>query len=349
MKRRDFIKNTGLSAGVVFAGHGGALPPEERPAGSRMLNAFYIRAHMYTLVPRNVLNDLDWMASVGTNSITVSVLEQDMSASKNNLLFIVKEARKRGMQVYMVPTRWAGIFAGGTKVPSIFSVRNPHTWRKKENGEILFTRSTGVISSIHYPEVTDFFIKGLAKAVNQWELDGVIWDEPKIWVKDFSDPARKMADFDHVGSHYQAAVNFMNHLSTGLKELIPGIKLLFYTGADTSQEILKFQKQLINIDYFGCSGLPWSSAVDKDGRQYKRYLEDKIPEFKLYASKMGLKSMAVIKNMYINPQDHPLVDQHLPKILALKPDNLTYYYYPRNLENPDQNMNLLKKHLSKFQ
>ena len=347
MKRRDFLKSTSLGAGLALADPQWTLP-STGPLSSRVLNAFYIRAHTYTLVPGNVRSDLDWMASIGTNAITVSVLEQDLSSSKNNLLFVGKEARKRGMEVYMVPTRWAGIFAGGTKVPSIFSVRNPHTWRKKENGEILFTKSTGVISSFHYPEVVDFFIKGLTTAIEQWELDGVIWDEPKIWVKDFSDQARKMAGFDRIESHYQAAVGFMDQLSAALKELSPGIKLLFYTGADTATEVLAFQKRLNNLDYFGCSGLPWSTNVDKDSRKYKRYLEDKIPEFKAHAATMGVKSMAVIKNMYIDPQDHRLVDQYLPKTLALQPDNLTYYYYPRNLENPDENMNLLKKYLSNF-
>lgn len=340
------MRKTGALAGTLLTTpYGSKAAPR---LSNRTLNAFYIRAHTYTLVPAQVRQDLDWMADIGTNAITVSVLEQDLIASKNNILFIIGEAKKRNMKVYMVPTRWAGIFAGGTKVPSLFSVRNPHTWTKKEDGTTAYSKSTGVSSSFHFPEVQDFFIENLAKAIKQWSLDGVVWDEPKIWKKDYTDLGKQLAGYENIKAHYQAAAAFMNQMSAGLKQQFPNLELLYYTGADTEQEIIDFQLQLKQLAYYGCSGLPWSKEVDIPKRKYSRYLLDQVPVFQRYAKSMEAKSMAVIKNMYIESTDHQRYQRYLEDVIALKPDNLTYYYYPRNLAEPDVNMNILKAKLPTF-
>jgi hypothetical protein len=40
---------------------------------------------MYTLVPRYVREDMEWMAGVGTNAVSVGILEQDLFAAEANL------------------------------------------------------------------------------------------------------------------------------------------------------------------------------------------------------------------------------------------------------------------------
>lgn len=50
-----------------------------------MLNAYYFRHHMYSLVPRHVREDMEWMADVGTNAVSLAILEQDLFASQYNI------------------------------------------------------------------------------------------------------------------------------------------------------------------------------------------------------------------------------------------------------------------------
>jgi hypothetical protein len=74
-----------------------------------ILNAYYCRAHMYTLVPRHVREDMAWMADIGTDIVSLAILEPDLTAAPRNLDCICREAERAGVQVYAVPARcWTG-------------------------------------------------------------------------------------------------------------------------------------------------------------------------------------------------------------------------------------------------
>ena len=47
-------------------------------------------------------------------------------------------------------------------------------------------------------------------------------------------------------------------------------------------------------------------------------------------------------------KDVALMDKRFPEILNKDVDHLIYYYYPRNLENPENNMRVIGKHISNF-
>jgi len=155
MDRRQFLSASGMSlAGAA------TLPLVSTPTfgqKKRLLNAYYFRAHMYTLVPHQIREDLRWMKGVGTQAVSVAILEQDLFAAVENIEIICNEAAKLGMDVYAVPSRWGGLFAGAPKVPSLFSVHNPQTWVLDDQGATHYSDVSGVISSIHYPETLDFF------------------------------------------------------------------------------------------------------------------------------------------------------------------------------------------------
>jgi hypothetical protein len=42
------------------------------------------------------------------------------------------------------------------------------------------------------------------------------------------------------------------------------------------------------------------------------------------------------------------MDARLPQVLALNPDQLIYYYYPRSVEDPERSMAVIAKHLSRW-
>ncbi len=73
----------GLLAGGVAARALGAAA-----ARPEIVNAYYFRAHMYTMVPRHVREDLRWMAENGCNALTLAVLEQDFTAAVENIEFV---------------------------------------------------------------------------------------------------------------------------------------------------------------------------------------------------------------------------------------------------------------------
>ena len=58
-----------------------------------LLNAYYLRHHMYTLVPRHVREDMAWLADQGTDAVSIAVLEQDLFASRYNIEIICQIGR----------------------------------------------------------------------------------------------------------------------------------------------------------------------------------------------------------------------------------------------------------------
>ena len=86
MNRRHFLQTAAALPAVRARAASGYRP---------LVNAYYFRAHMYTMVPRHVREDLRWMADNG-NALTLAVLEQDLFAAVENIRIVCEEAAKLG-------------------------------------------------------------------------------------------------------------------------------------------------------------------------------------------------------------------------------------------------------------
>lgn len=348
INRRNFIKQTTLaSAGISLVPKGFA---GNITAGrNKILNAYYFRAHMYTIVPRHVREDLKWMADRGTNAVSIAILEQDLTSAVENVTIICNEANKLGMKVFAVPSRWGGMFAGAPKVPSVFSVLNPQTWVLKKDGRPLTNSISGVISSVHYPETLDFFKTSLDKIFELWNIGGIIWDEPKSFIMDYSPKAiEKLGKDATLQDHVKAVVAFYSEINQHIKEKHPDVITNLFAYSNLSNMIVEEASKTQYLDYYGCDGRPWRN---EDGGQQEsegkvllgageRYLEA--------AQQQKKKSLWLIENHNMKDADVTLMDKRMPEVLQKNIDQLIYYYYPRNIQNPEKCMNALARHLKNF-
>jgi hypothetical protein len=355
MKRRKFIQKTlttaaALSVTESFASLSDYVSPRIKTSTTRLLNAYYFRAHMYTLVPQHVREDMKWMADAGTDVVTLAILEQDLTAAVENVFIIQNEAAKLGMKLFVVPSRWGGLLAGAPKVPSHFSVVNPQTWIKKKDGSFYTDPNVGVHSSVHYPETIDFFKRSLDKVFSLWDVAGIIWDEPKIYdKKDYSEMAkRNIADIENQTLHNQAFSNFFSEINEHIKVKYPEKHTSLFIYANQQQEVINTAAAINHLDYFGCDGRPWS--VDERGQleQPGKVLIGPGERFLESAKRNGKKSLFLIENHNMKAENNEWMNQRLPDVLAMKPDQLIYYYYPRNVDYPEENMAIIKRHLKNF-
>lgn len=120
------------------------------------VNSYYFRAGMYTLVPRHVREDMQWMRDHGTDAVTIAVLEQDLFAAVENMQLIQAEADRAGMSLFVVPSRWGALVAGSPKVPGLFCVRHPEACMRGKDGS-LQSGLVGPIASVHHRATFDFF------------------------------------------------------------------------------------------------------------------------------------------------------------------------------------------------
>jgi len=351
MNRRKFLKS-----GIAVAAASTIVESiaQTSIAGSKinfdkLLNAYYFRAHMYTLVPKHVREDMAWMAGIGTQAVTIAVLEQDLYASQANIEIIANEAARFNMKLFVVPSRWGGIVAGAPKVPSHFTIMNPQTWMKKKDGSFVGGVS-GRISSIHYPETTQFFMDSLDLLFKIAPVEGIIWDEPKVLMPDYSELAiQNMGDNQTFKSQLIAVAGFFSDVNKHIKIIKPNCTTNLFLYAEVSDDVMNtVAENSMNLDYYGCDGRPW---YESDGGQMEgkgKNLLGPGERFINVAKNNNMKSLWLIENHNMAEADESLLDKRMPEIVSKKPNHLIYYYYPRNLKNPDTVMNIMAKHLITF-
>lgn len=349
MNRRDFLRNVTVAAGASLVLDPARLTASDAAPRQRkaMLSAYYLRAHTYTLVPHQVREDLQWLADVGTNTVCVTVLEQDFEAARHNYDFICAEAEKRGMAVFVVPSRWGGLVAGAPKVPSVFTIRHPETWILNQDGSALDSSVSGRISSVNHPATLEFVCEALETTLKQWPVKGVIWDEPKTLVPDYSPAAvKKFGPKPTSEQMIQGNVDFYSAVNAHIKKLNPAVQTSLFVYANHKPKIVEQLATITDLDFYGCDGRPW---FDADGgtqeQKGKVLLGENGERFLAAAKKQKKKSVWLIENHNLKDADIPLLDQRLPEVLAAGVDQLIYYYYPRNLQSPDRIMACFKRHL----
>ncbi|MFN7938093.1 MAG: hypothetical protein U0R19_32490 [Bryobacteraceae bacterium] len=341
MNRRNFLPL--LTAPALVA-------KTKRP---EIVNAHYFRAHMYTMVPRHVREDLAWMAGAGCTHLTLAVLEQDLFAAVENIEIVCNEAAKRNLKVIATPARWGGLTAGAPKVPSLFSALHPETWILNEDGSTYQApRVSGVISSIHHPATYEFFCQSLSTLFTKFPIDGMIWDEPKGFRLDYSKAAvAKLGAKAPREAHWQATADFYGRVSQFVRGKFPTKRIAMFVQAHNNMQQVEICARIEGIDTFGCDGRPWDLATDKqwatgakqeDQESGKgKVLLGKGEQITALARKHGKKALMLAENHNLPAVMLPAMEQGLPKVLALPLDHLLFYYYPRNIADPDRNMAII--------
>jgi hypothetical protein len=351
MDRKNFIiKSIAAAAGVAL--HSSMHGMNQKSSNRKMvLNSYYFRAQMYTLVPKQVKEDMAWMADAGTNIVSVGILEQDLFAARENVEIICKEASKLNMEVWAVPSRWGGLVAGAPKVPSMFTATHPETWiRNKDNTPFFNPWVSGPVSSIFHPATFEFMINSARKVFETWPISGLIWDEPKSLIADYHAMAMaELGDEPDMIDYIKANVRFYSKLNNQIKASFPDKKTAMFLYSSEEDATVELCAQTEGLDYFGCDGRPWGPSDGGITENQGKYLLDGPGQrFISAAHKNNKKSLWLIENHNLADDDIPVFEKRLPDVLRANPDHLIYYYYPRNLSRPEKVMEIVRRNLLKL-
>lgn len=313
---------------------------------------YYFRAHMYTLVPDQVRQDLDWMAAAGAAVVAIGILEQDFTAARENIAFICNEAEKRRLEVWAVPSRWGNLVAGCPKVPSIFCATKTDSWAEDKHGRPCMG-FLGPYASVHATATKELFQSLLENLFSYWPIKGVIWDEPKtLQMKDYSKyaVAEMGKNIENTTAQLKAQAGFFGQLNKTVHRIRPGSKTMAFVYSSLPDEVLDAMGSVDELDIFGCDGRPWAKADQGPGDSdpltpATKLLLDHGPRFINAANRYQRQSMALIENHALPDSALPLMERRLPKIIKMGWDWLFYYYFPRSCPSPERNMAILSGHL----
>lgn len=360
MKRRDFTKLslTGLAAAGILGVPYACIQAGKQLKKPSLVNNLYYRANTFHYNPSHIAADMQWMADHGSNAVTIALSEVDFEQAPRNIETIVTEAHKRNLKVFFVTSRWAGVFAGAPKMPSIFAARNPQTWSLNAYG-IPYFHTSGPICSIYYPEVKEFFVEYLDKSFNDFGFDGVVWDEPKAYQMDYSAfakaklqqiPGYETGEGNALITHEGNYCEFISQLNDHIKEK-HGEKIInFFAYPYLTDSWIEQASEIRHLDYFGADGRAYPNVEKPETYKGKKFLlgEGKVAtRYMDKAAEKSLKSMVLIENFKTKPNEYDLLNKHLDTIITMA-DQFAYYYYPRSCDEPDKAMQIITNKLKKY-
>ena len=130
------------------------------------------------------------------------------------------------------------------------------------------------------------------------------------------------------------------------KSLRPDTSISMFLHSFYGNDIAEPCSRIPSLDCFGCDGRPWGPAeaplIDHDA---KVLLGGHAARFLGLARGAGKGGLLLIENHDVAVAGYDIMDQRLPEVLALGAEHLIYYYYPRNLVDPERVMATMAKHL----
>ena len=320
-----------------------------------MLSAYYFRAHMYTCVPHQIREDMEWMADAGTDAVVLGILEQDLHAAVENIERVASEARRVGMEMWVTPSRLGNLVAGCPKVPSIFSAMHHEAWAYDREGHPQLS-FLGPVASVHHPATFDFFCDTLFDVLKKFPVSGIIWDELKnLSMMDYSQSAQNAipADqIDRLDAHVDATIAFFDRVGEALLSRYPELRISLFLEGTLDGYPVERCARMQNLHDFGCDGRPFALAdqgsSDSGPTPAKKCLCDHGPYFKELAQQTNKRSLYLIENHAMKDEDIAHMDKRLPEILGMEIDHLIYYYFPRSVQSPYRCMNTLRRHLQEY-
>lgn len=134
------------------------------------------------LVFENICYDLDEMKVFGIDIVCIGIIESDIKYNEGNICFIIEEVYQWDMQVFVVFFCMAGIIVGQFIELLFFGYYYLEIVVVRKDGILVVCKIYGIFSSFYYLEVKNYFIEIILKMLEQFDLDGIIWDEFKfIW------------------------------------------------------------------------------------------------------------------------------------------------------------------------
>jgi len=218
-----------------------------------LVNCHYGAPHCHCALSRHIQEDLEHIASLGAQIVSVCVQESQLTGWRQQRLHnFVNMAHAYGMNVHAVPNRWAGLVGGWLDGLSVFALENTDALPRNRDGSVRVT-GDGQCCAQH-PKTRSHIRQHLELMFTKYEFDGVVWDEPHGTRVCYCEHCRRACGGEPT-SEWQcgqmaALLDEMSHLA---KSLRPGtvVSLLAQPSDET---LMKSLLQTKHIDYLGSAG-----------------------------------------------------------------------------------------------
>jgi hypothetical protein len=298
-----------------------------------MLTAYCLSYGNWTVIPRQWRSSFSEMRDCGFDAVALSFSESEMMYSRRTFENQVKTAHDCGLKVLVIPSRLGGILAGAPYMASMWLVQNPqaqmasHPW----------------IARVESEDFQEWIKQFITTLVSDYELDGIIWDEPKIpsALNENDLTYRPMED---------SLADLLGDLSEIAKNIRPEMSITIFNMPKSSTYFSNKVAGMKAVDYAGFDGnFSRQSFFHEEPKKIKHSLSDSWSRTVSECAANDCRTFALIENMLMPESVHEEFRNGLSEFLAnVHPDHLGAYYYAHNNECPEEvhkmTLDIIKKY-----
>ncbi|MGC9343910.1 MAG: hypothetical protein ACP5E3_14490, partial [Bacteroidales bacterium] len=229
---------------------------------------------------------------------------------------------------------------------------NPQTVTLRKDGTPVVRKRHGILSSFYHPEVKEYFIDMVSRVIDSFDIDGIIWDEPKSTVPEWQDHSelalRNNPDTSFV-KYMQDFATFYSEVNAEIKIKKPDLTIVHFDEACRNDTVIEVSATIKNLDYYGTDGKPYPSEYSPHtGNRAAKVLPYYGEKYLKAARENGKKTMMLVENQLLSLDEVKYMEETFPRILEMDVDLLIYYYYGFYNEAQDENMRVVRKFVKEF-
>lgn len=308
-----------------------------------MVSAYCLDYNNWVCIPRHVKEDFKEMADMGFDTICLSFCESEMMYSRRTFEILVDLAHKEGLKVHVIPSRLGGRFAGAPLMPSMWLAMNPEYAVNED-----YWCPVACVESKPFRDFVKDFMKTL---ITDYDLDGIVWDEPKAptLISHHPDTVKRFGENPTALDMATGYCEFLEDITDYCKSLNPKLVQTLFCIKEEEEFFTSMAAKNKDIEYFGYDGNLARQRVFKEDIAWTKYRIESAWERTLKECKeAGKKTFALVETMQMPREEHENFEVNLNNYLEnYHPDNLALYYYAHNADDPEGLNEIIKKAMKK--
>ncbi len=308
-----------------------------------MITAYCLSYGNWTVIPKQWEESFSDMLECGFDAVALSFSESELVYARRAFEMQVNLAQKIGLEVYVVPSRFGGRFAGAPMMPSPWLTKNPDC-------QLPGVPRLACVESQKFREWAQSFIE---RIVIDYDIDGLIWDEAKLphYISKHPDTIKRFGPEPTPEQMQDSFIEFVDELLKAAKSIRPDLVMTMFNMPGTPEYFTSNVIKLPDIDYAGYDGtFSHQSYFHEQAEILKPCLNDIWNRTEFECKAAGKKSFALVENMLMPEGVTEDYEERLDKYLSTtRPDHISFYYYGHNNECPEEvhqaTVRQMKKHL----
>ncbi|OQB14806.1 MAG: hypothetical protein BWY15_00960 [Firmicutes bacterium ADurb.Bin193] len=283
------------------------------------------------------------MKDMGFDTVCLSFSESEMQYARRTFEIQVNLAHRAGLKVFVVPSRIGGRFAGAPLMPSVWLARNP---------QFAVQDKWMPVACLESDEVREWFKSFMKTLLTDYDLDGIVWDEPKGIGVISHHPAtiEKIGPNPTKEDMMLGFVDFFEDLTGYCKDLKPTIIQTLFSQKQCSEFFTQNISKTSYIEYFGYDGNLCAQQYFKEEIKNVKYRIESVWDRTVKeCAAADKKTFALVENMLMPKQEIPVFKENFENYLQnYRPDHLSVYYYAHNVEDPEALHKVIKEIMKKY-